>query len=278
LARLYHFAVAMRRAKEAQSTSVKLWKTTLAILAALSASIALADDFKTIDGKEYKKAEVSRVELDGIVITFSGGIVKIPFAELPPEIQQKYGYNPEQAEPYSAQQAAIAALLRNILDLETLDASLQKQEYELLEQIGKAEEAKKHQWPGTEKDLSKMNLLAAQLPALHKQLDDLRAQRSDVRRKLGDARGQLERARQPPQTQQPQQGQPQNVQTLQARYFELDQKQEELNKQIGQAQHGEYQANPNPELQAQLPALFSQRDEIRREKDEIRKQLEQAQH
>ena len=31
-------------------------KTTLAIIAALSASIALADDFKTLDGKEHKDA------------------------------------------------------------------------------------------------------------------------------------------------------------------------------------------------------------------------------
>jgi len=31
---------------------VKYWKATLAILMALSASFALADDFKTINGKE----------------------------------------------------------------------------------------------------------------------------------------------------------------------------------------------------------------------------------
>jgi hypothetical protein len=41
---------------------VKHWKTALAILAALSASLGLAEDFKTINGKEYKDAEVSRVE------------------------------------------------------------------------------------------------------------------------------------------------------------------------------------------------------------------------
>jgi hypothetical protein len=33
---------------------VSYWKATLALLAALSASLALADDFKTIAGKEYK--------------------------------------------------------------------------------------------------------------------------------------------------------------------------------------------------------------------------------
>ena len=55
----------------------------IVILAALSVSLALAEDFKTVNGKEYKNATVSRVEPDGIVIRFSGGIVKIRFTELP---------------------------------------------------------------------------------------------------------------------------------------------------------------------------------------------------
>jgi hypothetical protein len=39
-------------------------------------SVSLADDFKTTDGKEYKNATVTRVEPDGVVIKFHGGIVK----------------------------------------------------------------------------------------------------------------------------------------------------------------------------------------------------------
>jgi hypothetical protein len=34
----------------------------------LSVSLALADDFKTINGKEYKDATVTRAEADGIVV------------------------------------------------------------------------------------------------------------------------------------------------------------------------------------------------------------------
>ena len=64
----------------------------------------MADDFKTIDGKEYKHVTVSRVEPDGIVITFSGGIVKLPFAELSSELQKKYGYDSKAAEAYSAEE------------------------------------------------------------------------------------------------------------------------------------------------------------------------------
>jgi hypothetical protein len=76
---------------------------TSLILVVCFASIALADDFKTIYGKEYKNVTVSRVEPDGIVITFSGGIVKIPFTELPPEIQKKYGYDPTTAADFQKQ-------------------------------------------------------------------------------------------------------------------------------------------------------------------------------
>jgi hypothetical protein len=83
---------------------MKHWQTALSIFAALFASVALAEDFKTIEGKEYKNVRVSRVEPDGIVITFSGGIVKLPFTELPPEAQKKYGYDSSAAAAYSAEE------------------------------------------------------------------------------------------------------------------------------------------------------------------------------
>jgi DNA segregation ATPase FtsK/SpoIIIE-like protein len=85
---------------------VKYWKTALAISAALSASIALAEDFKTTDGKEYKNAKVSRVEPDGIVISSKSGISKVYFTELPKEVQQRFNYDAEKAAAYSAEQTA----------------------------------------------------------------------------------------------------------------------------------------------------------------------------
>src|SRR6266480_3757805 len=79
---------------------------TFVILIVCFATFAVADDFKTINGKEYKDATVSRVEPDGITIKFSGGIVKVPFTELPKEVQQRFNYNPEKAAEYSANQNA----------------------------------------------------------------------------------------------------------------------------------------------------------------------------
>jgi hypothetical protein len=65
---------------------------TFVTLIVCFASIALADDFKTINGKEYKDATVSRVDADGIVIKTKTGISKIYFVELPKDVQERFHY------------------------------------------------------------------------------------------------------------------------------------------------------------------------------------------
>ena len=73
---------------------MKNWAATLAILSLLSASLARAEDFKTINGKLYKNATVSRVEADGIVLRTKAGISKVYFVELPQDIQERFHYKP----------------------------------------------------------------------------------------------------------------------------------------------------------------------------------------
>jgi hypothetical protein len=85
---------------------VKYWRISLAILAALCASLVLAEDFKTINGKEYKNVTVSRVEPDGIVLKSKSGVSKVYFTELPKEIQEQFKYDPEKATAYSVEQNA----------------------------------------------------------------------------------------------------------------------------------------------------------------------------
>ncbi len=68
------------------------------------AAVAFADDFKTIQGKEYKDVTVGRVEPDGIVLKTKSGISKVYFVELPKEVQERFHYNPAIASAYSAQQ------------------------------------------------------------------------------------------------------------------------------------------------------------------------------
>ena len=76
------------------------------IVLILFASVVFADDFKTVNGKEYKNAMVTGVEADGIKIKFPGGIAKVYCWELPPAIQKQYGCDPAKAAAASAQQAA----------------------------------------------------------------------------------------------------------------------------------------------------------------------------
>src|SRR5213083_3229658 len=65
---------------------------TLAFLIACFASIAVAEDFRAIDGKEYKNVTVSRVEPDGIVLKTKSGISKVYFVELPKDVQERFHY------------------------------------------------------------------------------------------------------------------------------------------------------------------------------------------
>jgi len=75
------------------------------VLIVCVASAALAEDFKTIQGKEYKNVTVSRIEPDGIVLRTKSGISKLYFVELPKEVQERFHYNAAIAAAYSAQQS-----------------------------------------------------------------------------------------------------------------------------------------------------------------------------
>ena len=73
---------------------MKCWATTLPILTLLSATVALAEDFKTINGKVYQDATILRVEVDGIVVRTKTGISKIYFIELPKDVQGRFRPTP----------------------------------------------------------------------------------------------------------------------------------------------------------------------------------------
>ena len=78
------------------------WQATLAILAALSVSMALAEDFKTTNGKEYKDATITRVEGDGIVIRTKTGISKVYFTELSKDVQERFHPRPSPTKTVAA--------------------------------------------------------------------------------------------------------------------------------------------------------------------------------
>ena len=62
------------------------------ILLILFPPIVFAEDFKTVNGKEYKDATVTSVEADGIVLRTKTGITKVYFVELPKDVQERFHY------------------------------------------------------------------------------------------------------------------------------------------------------------------------------------------
>lgn len=191
-------------------------QTKLFIIFLLSfATAALSEDFRTVNGKEYKDATVTRVEPDGIVVKTNSGVTKIYFTELPKDVQEHFHYDSGKAASYSAEQvanytayqkqqeeaqrqqqtadaktnaawAAQQAATNRTQDLQTRFGQLQKQEDDLLRQIGQAKQ------PGPEYRHGRSvrhqpNPQKSQLPVLQSHLSEVRHEKKEVRKQLDKA-------------------------------------------------------------------------------------------
>jgi len=173
---------------------------------------ASSEDYKTINGKEFKDATVTRVEPDGIVVKTKSGMSKVYFAELPKEIQERFHYDPRKASTYSAEQAANYAAYQNQQSeaqrqreeaaaknnatlaqqqaaknrtqaLQDRYATLQQEENALLVKIGEAKQPGPEYWQGKHKS-HHPNPQKSQLPLLQSQLSEVRHEKGEVRKQL----------------------------------------------------------------------------------------------
>jgi hypothetical protein len=186
---------------------------TLLILCFTSA--AVAEDFTTVNGKEYKEATVTRVDPDGIVVKTKSGITKVYFTELPRQVQERFHYDSAKAASYSSEQTAnytayqkqqeetqrqqAEADAKNKAIFEQQQAAmnhshalqaryneLQTQEDDLLLQISQAKQ------PGPEYRKGKSvhhqpNPQKFRLPLLESHLKDVRHEKAEVRKQLEKA-------------------------------------------------------------------------------------------
>jgi hypothetical protein len=181
-------------------------------------SAALAEDFKTVNGKEYKDATITRVEPDGIVVKTKSGVTKVYFSELPRDVQQRFHYDSEKAASYSAEQALNYAAYQKQQEetrrqqaeadaknnavlakqqattnrtqaLQARYNELQKQEDDLLFQIGLAQQPGPAYYGGKNNKtlLHHPNPQKSQLPFLQSHLSDVRREKTDVRKQLEKA-------------------------------------------------------------------------------------------
>ena len=199
----------------------KLKQVNTKLLTVLIISFApsvFSEDFRTVNGKEYKDATITRVEPDGIVVKTKSGITKVYFAELPKEVQNRFGYDPQKASAHSAEQASNyaayqkqqedaqreredAAAKNNAIlakqeeaknrtqGLQTRYDELQKQEDDFLRQIGEAKQPGPAYYGGKNNRtlLHHPNPQKSQLPLLQSHLSDVRKEKNEIRRQLEKA-------------------------------------------------------------------------------------------
>jgi hypothetical protein len=119
-----------------------MWKTPLSTVLCVIAAIACGEDLRTVDGTEYKQVTINRVEPDGVVITHSAGVAKIPFTELPKNVQERIGYETAKTE------AAKAAERKRIEDQRAVERQRAEKEQSVAANLSKSEEqfeaAEKH--------------------------------------------------------------------------------------------------------------------------------------
>src|SRR4029077_13680203 len=83
-------------------TNITQMRVPLILISLCLASAALADDFKTTEGKEYKNATVLCVEPDGIGIKTRSGISKLYFSELPAEVLERFHFGSQWSGQFPA--------------------------------------------------------------------------------------------------------------------------------------------------------------------------------
>jgi hypothetical protein len=100
----------------------------LILLLALTTFTLAVDTYPSLStkkGREYTSVTVTAVEPDGLRIRHESGTAKIPFEELPVEIQKKYAYDPSAADAHRNEYERNSAAQEAELD-EAVKASVLK--------------------------------------------------------------------------------------------------------------------------------------------------------
>lgn len=85
-----------------RKSGVQCGKATLSVLM-LVASLAFADGTNltlTVDGVTYSNVTFGTVTRSWVSIRHSAGVASIPLEKLPPDVQQRFGYDPQKAAEY----------------------------------------------------------------------------------------------------------------------------------------------------------------------------------
>lgn len=93
----------------------------------------------TVDGITYSNVTWRTVTPATVTIFHETGVASIPLEELPPELQQRFGYEPQKATAYRAQESV--AIQQRMADIQARERLRQQREAEALEAARKQQEA-----------------------------------------------------------------------------------------------------------------------------------------
>ncbi len=82
--------------------------------------------FKTLDGKEYFNVTITGATPSKLKIQHQDGMVSIPFENLPKEIQEKHGFEPEKSKAFEQEQDEKRAAQVEAAQAAALQAKLEK--------------------------------------------------------------------------------------------------------------------------------------------------------
>lgn len=121
-------------------------KQTLLLFIALT-QFAAADalEIRTLSGKKYRACEIVRIHPDGVSFRHESGAAKVVYDDLPTDMRQKLGYDPQRAQTYRKEQQKklmAAESARQKRDAELSAAMALAQQMELARLRGSEEQAR----------------------------------------------------------------------------------------------------------------------------------------
>jgi hypothetical protein len=93
----------------------------------------------TVDGITYSNVTWRTVTPATVTIFHDTGVASIPLEKLPPELQQRFGYDPQKAAAYRARESV--AIQQHLIEIQAKEQIRQQREAEALEAARKEQEA-----------------------------------------------------------------------------------------------------------------------------------------
>jgi hypothetical protein len=116
-----------------------------AVLFVLAVSTSFAQETNplprtiTVDGITYSNVTWWTVTPATVSIFHQTGVASIPLEKLPPELQQRFGYDPQRAAAYQAQESVVAQ--QRMIEIQAKEHLRQQREAEALEAARKQQQA-----------------------------------------------------------------------------------------------------------------------------------------